>query len=78
MEGTIFCAHAGLSPQLYDLDLVSFEAHSFQGYMYSKSSIIGTPCRDLNYRDPHNAGINKRFQSSITGIFNYTSIPVFL
>ena len=23
VEGTIFCAHAGLSPQLYDLDLVS-------------------------------------------------------
>jgi hypothetical protein len=22
VEGTIFCAHAGLSPQLYDLDLV--------------------------------------------------------
>lgn len=24
IEGTIFCAHAGLSPQLYDLDLVSY------------------------------------------------------
>ena len=23
IEGTIFCAHAGLSPQLFDLDLVS-------------------------------------------------------
>ena len=23
IEGTIFCAHAGLSPHLYDLDLVS-------------------------------------------------------
>ena len=22
IEGTIFCAHAGLSPHLYDLDLV--------------------------------------------------------
>ena len=32
IEGTIFCAHAGLSPQLYDLDLVSsLEEANIQG-----------------------------------------------
>ena len=31
VEGTIFCAHAGLSPQLYDLDLVSFMKTNCKG-----------------------------------------------
>ena len=44
VEGTIFCAHAGLSPQLYDLDLVSLWDQK-KGCSRTKSSLKTVSCR---------------------------------
>lgn len=71
VEGTIFCAHAGLSPQLYDLDLIIDIQRPIevpqQGLLCD--ILWSDPDRDTTGWEPSDRGVSYRFGTDVVDAF---------
>lgn len=71
VEGTIFCAHAGLSPQLYDLDLIIDIQRPIevpqQGLLCD--ILWSDPDREITGWEPSDRGVSYRYGPDVVDAF---------